>query len=94
MTTLSPVWCCWRTQPTGTFSGSTIADSETVKGALQDLETEVELKCATGANVNTLVGATSADSEPANYLFLVVSTADGFIKAINKEFVGLRVHLG
>lgn len=71
----------------GTFSGSTIADSETIKGALQDLETEVELKCATGANVNTLVGSTSADSEPANYLFLVVSTADGSIKAINKEFV-------
>ena len=71
----------------GTFTGSTIADSETIKGALQDLETEVELKCATGANVNTLVGSTSADSEPANYLFLVVSTADGSIKAINKEFV-------
>ena len=71
----------------GTFSGSTIADSETIKGALQDLETSVELKCATGANVNTLVGSTSADSEPANYLFLVVSTADGSIKAINKEFV-------
>lgn len=28
----------------GTFSGSTIADSETIKGALQDLETEVETK--------------------------------------------------
>ena len=28
----------------GTFTGSTIADSETIKGALQDLETEVETK--------------------------------------------------
>ena len=28
----------------GTFSGSTIADSESVKGALQDLETAVELR--------------------------------------------------
>ena len=28
----------------GTFTGSTIADSETVKGALQDLETSVETK--------------------------------------------------
>jgi len=71
----------------GTFTGSTIADNQTIKAALQALETEVELKCATGANVNTLVGSTSADSEPANYLFLVVSTADGSIKAINKEFV-------
>ena len=71
----------------GTFTGSTISDSQTVKAALQLLETAVETKCATGANVNTLVGSTSADSEPANYLFLVVSTADGTIKAINKEFV-------
>ena len=71
----------------GTFTGSTISDSQTVKSALQLLETAVETKAATGANVNTLVGSTSADSEPANYLFLVVSTADGSIKAINKEFV-------
>ena len=75
----------------GTFSGSTIADSETIKGALQDLETAVELKCATGANVNTLVGSTSADSEPANYFFLVVNTADGSIKAINKELLKQKV---
>ena len=71
----------------GTFTGSTISDSQTVKAALQLLETAVETKCATGANVNTLVGSTSADSEPANYFFLVVNTADGTIKAINKEFV-------
>ena len=70
-----------------TFTGSTISDNQTIKQALQLLETAVETKGATGANVNTLVGSTSADSEPANYLFLVVSTADGSIKAINKEFV-------
>ena len=45
----------------GTFSGSTIADSETVKGALQDLETEVETKAASSTvteidgNVNDLI---------------------------------------
>ena len=45
----------------GTFTGSTIADSETVKGALQDLETEVETKAATSvvneidANVDDLI---------------------------------------
>ena len=33
----------------GTFSGSTIADNETVKGALQDLETELETKSATSS---------------------------------------------
>jgi len=71
----------------GTFTGSTIADSQTIKAALQALETAVELKTDDGDNVNQLVGNTSADSEPANYLFLVVSTADGSIKAINKEFV-------
>lgn len=36
----------------GTFTGSTIADSETIKGALQDLETELETK--TGATQASL----------------------------------------
>jgi len=71
----------------GTFSGSTLANNETIKSALQDLETAVETKAATGANVNTLVGSTSADTEPANYFFLVVDAASGAIKFINKEFV-------
>ena len=71
----------------GTFSGSTISDSVTIKAALQALETSVETKVATGANVNTLVGVTSADTEPAAYFFLVVDSSDGSIKAINEEFV-------
>ena len=71
----------------GEFTGSTISDNETIKDALQALETAVETKVTTGANVNTLVGATSADTEPASYLFLVVNAADGTIKAISKEFV-------
>ena len=71
----------------GTFSGSTISDSVTIKAALQALETAVETKVTTGANVNTLVGVTSADTEPAAYFFLVVDSSDGSIKAINKEFV-------
>ena len=33
----------------GTFSGSTIADNETIKGALQDLETSLETKSATSS---------------------------------------------
>ena len=71
----------------GTFTGSTIADNVAVKAALQALETTVELKCNTGANVNTLVGVTSAETCPASYLFLVVDAANGSIKAIDKNFV-------
>tara|TARA_Y100001963_G_scaffold157296_1_gene253185 strand:- start:505 stop:1662 length:1158 start_codon:yes stop_codon:yes gene_type:complete len=53
----------------GTFSGSTIADSETIKGALQDVETAVETKLNTSAHTKasldvdhliTLSGVTDA----------------------------------
>ena len=41
----------------GTFTGSTIADSETIKGALQDVETAVETKLTSdAATVRTLLG--------------------------------------
>ena len=71
----------------GTFTGSTIADNVAVKTAIQSLETAVETKCATGANVNTLVGVTSGETEPASFLFLVVDASDGSIKALDKNFV-------
>ena len=71
----------------GTFTGSTIADNVAVKTAIQALETAVETKAATGANVNTLVGVTSGETEPASFLFLVVDASDGSIKAIDKDFV-------
>jgi hypothetical protein len=71
----------------GTFTGSTIADDVAVKTAIQALETAVETKAATGANVNTLVGVTSAETAPASYLFLVVDASNGAIKAIDKNFV-------
>jgi len=83
----------------GTFSGSTIADSVTIKTALQTLETTVEDISAVdtdvvdaGDNVNRLVGTTSADTVPQsggvdNYLFLVVDKSDGSIKAIDKTFL-------
>ena len=44
----------------GTFTGSTIADSETIKGALQDLETSLELKATTAS----LTSHTSSTSNP------------------------------
>ena len=73
----------------GTFTGSTIADDETVKGALQDLETAVETKGSTdaGDNVNTLVASTSAETVPSTYYFLVVDQSDGSIKVIDKSFL-------
>ena len=47
----------------GTFSGSTIADSETIKGALQDLETELESIAGGAAQAGSVaVGATDANS--------------------------------
>ena len=120
----------------GTFSGSTIADNDSIKDALQALETALEAqslsglgvtasaselnildgvtsttaelnyvdgvtsnvqtqlnaKVATGANVNTLVGATSAGTVPTsggadNYLFLVVDKSNGSLVAIDKTFL-------
>lgn len=71
----------------GTFTGSTISDNVAVKTAIQSLETAVETKAATGANVNTLVGVTSGETEPASFLFLVVDASDGSIKALDKNFV-------
>lgn len=85
----------------GTFTGSTISDSNTIKGALQELEVALEGLASTdlsdtadlvraGDNVNRLVGSTGADGEPANYLFLVVDQLDGSIKAIDKTFIEIE----
>ena len=80
----------------GTFSGSTIADSQTIKQALQALETASEAidtkTVDSGDNVNGLVGTTSAETVPTsggsdNYLFLVVDKSNGAIKAIDKTFI-------
>lgn len=76
----------------GTFTGSVIADNVSIKAALQALETAVESSSfvEAGDNVNRLVGSTSADTEPANWLFLVVDTSNGAIKAIDKTFVEIE----
>ena len=80
----------------GTFSGSTIADSQTIKQALQALETASEAidtkTVDSGDNVNGLIGTTSAEAVPQsngsdNYLFLVVDKSNGAIKAIDKTFL-------
>jgi hypothetical protein len=57
------------------------------------MQTDIAGKVTTGANVNTLVGATSAGTVPVdgsgndNYLFLVVNKADGAIVAVDKTFL-------
>jgi len=71
----------------GSFTGGTITSATTVKTALQELETAVETKCNTGANVNTLVGSTTDQGEPTNFLFLVVDQSDGSIKVMEKNFL-------
>ena len=78
-------------QDLGSFSGSTIADSSTVKAALQALETAseaIDTKTVDGGdNVNTLVASTTADACPASFFFLAVDAATGAIKVIDKNFV-------
>ena len=71
----------------GSFTGGTINDNLSVKQALQALEAAVELRTDDGDNVNQLVGSTTAETEPAAYLFLVVDKSTGAIKVIEKDFV-------
>ena len=57
----------------GTFTGATIADSETIKGALQDLETALESTPGspggpTGGQATTLVLAAEESSASTHYL--------------------------
>jgi fructose 1,6-bisphosphatase len=78
----------------GSFTGSTLADNQTVKALLQALETSVEDISAVdtavvdaGDNVNRLTASTSSDTEPATWKFLAVDCSDGSIKVIDKTFV-------
>ena len=85
----------------GTFSGSTISDNVSVRTAFQEVETAIEsLQISdltdggnvveTGDNINTLIGSTGADGEPANYLFVVCDQADGSLKFIDKTFIEIE----
>ena len=62
-------------------------------GVTSNIQTQIDSKCATGANVNTLVGTTSAQTVPVdgngddNYLFLVVNKANGALVAVDKTFL-------
>ena len=71
---------------------ATTAELNYVDGVTSNVQTQLNAKVATGANVNTLVGATSAGTVPTssgedNYLFLVVDKSNGAIVAIDKTFL-------
>ena len=71
---------------------ATTAELNYVDGVTSNVQTQLNAKVATGANVNTLVGATSAGTVPTsggadNYLFLVVDKSNGGIVAIDKTFL-------
>ena len=72
---------------------ATTVELNYVDGVTSNIQTQIDSKVATGANVNTLVGTTSAQTVPVdgngddNYLFLVVNKANGALTAIDKTFL-------
>ena len=72
---------------------ATTAELNYVDGVTSNIQTQINSKVATGANVNTLVGSTSAGTTPVdgngddNYLFLVVNKANGALVAVDKTFL-------
>ena len=72
---------------------ATTVELNYVDGVTSDIQTQINSKVATGANVNNLVGTTSAQTVPVdgngddNYLFLVVNKASGALTAVDKTFL-------
>ena len=72
---------------------ATAVELNYVDGVTSDIQTQINSKVATGANVNNLVGTTSAQTVPVdgngddNYLFLVVNKASGALTAVDKTFL-------
>ena len=72
---------------------ATTVELNYVDGTTSNIQTQIDSKVATGANVNTLVGTTSAQTVPVdgngddNYLFLVVNKANGALVAVDKTFI-------
>ena len=72
---------------------ATTVELNYVDGVTSAIQTQINSKVATGANVNTLVGTTSAQTCPVdgngddNYLFLVVNKANGALTAVDKTFL-------
>ena len=72
---------------------ATTVELNYVDGVTSNIQTQIDTKVATGANVNTLVGTTSAQTVPVdgngddNYLFLVVNKSNGALTAVDKTFL-------
>ena len=72
---------------------ATTVELNYVDGVTSNIQTQIDSKVATGANVNNLVGTTSAQTVPVdgngddNYLFLVVNKANGALTAVDKTFL-------
>ena len=72
---------------------ATTVELNYVDGVTSNVQTQINSKVATGANVNNLVGTTSAQTVPVdgngddNYLFLVVNKASGALTAVDKTFL-------
>ena len=72
---------------------ATTVELNYVDGVTSNVQTQIDSKVTTGANVNTLVGTTSAQTVPVdgngddNYLFLVVNKANGALTAVDKTFL-------
>ena len=67
----------------GSFSGTIIADSETIKGALQDLEDELGNITLTNLNIDGATAGTIADAS----LFVIDEGADGTNKKVTASAV-------
>ena len=80
----------------GDSPGSILPFATDVESGMHALEAAIEQNqsdiansgfVSAGDNVNLLTGSTSAQTEPANYLFLVVDRSNGAIKVIDKTFI-------
>ena len=72
---------------------ATGAELNFLGGLTSSVQTQLDGKVTTGANINTLVGDTVAGEVPVdingtdNYLFLVIDKANGALTAIDKTFL-------
>ena len=72
---------------------ATGAELNFLGGLTSAVQTQLDGKVTTGANINTLVGDTTAGDVPVdingtdNYLFLVIDKANGALTAIDKTFL-------
>jgi len=69
----------------GTFTGTTIADNETIKGALQDLETELETIGGGGASAATVATAATVTNASHFITFVDANNASKTQEAVHTD---------